>query len=94
MELPDNAAEFTDNLRTLLTEKAAAVDQKYPQNGELTINRAGEPVLTRVTAREIPESAVTLQANITQKMPTRNLLDILANIEHWTNFTEIGRAHV
>jgi hypothetical protein len=61
MELPDNAAEFTNNLRTLLTEKAAAVDQKYPQNGELTINSAGEPVLSRVTAREIPESAIMLQ---------------------------------
>ena len=46
-----------------------------------------EPVLSRVTAREIPESAITLQANITQKMPTRNLPDILVNIEHWTNFT-------
>ena len=87
MELPDNAAEFTNNLRTLLTEKAVAVDQKYPQNGELTINGAGEPVLSRVTAREIPQSALTLQANITQKMPTRNLPDILVNIEHWTNFT-------
>jgi len=87
MELPDNAAEFTNNLRTLLTEKAVAVDQKYPQNGELTINGAGEPVLSRVTAREIPQSAITLQANITQKMPTRNLPDILVNIEHWTNFT-------
>jgi hypothetical protein len=56
MELPDNAAEFTNNLPIMLTAKAAAVDQKYAQNGELTVNSAGEPVLSRVTAKEIPES--------------------------------------
>ncbi len=85
--LPDTAAGFVKDLRTKLTETAAQVDQKYPENGDLTISSSGDPVLKKVTAKEIPESAVTLQANITQKMPTRNLLDILVNIEHWTNFT-------
>ena len=85
--LPDTAAGLVKDLRTKLTETAVQVDQKYPENGDLTISPSGEPVLKKVTAKEIPESAVTLQANITQKMPTRNLLDILVNIEHWTNFT-------
>jgi len=87
MDLPDTAVEFVKDLKTKLTETAARVDQKYPENGDLTISPSGEPVLKKVTAKEIPESAVTLQANITQKMPTRNLLDILVNIEHWTHFT-------
>ena len=47
----------------------------------------GEPVLKRVAAKDIPDSAITLQTAITQRMPTRNLLDILINMEHWTNFT-------
>jgi hypothetical protein len=85
--LPDTAAGFVRDLRTKLTETAVQVDQKYPENGDLTISPSGEPVLKKVTANEIPESAVTLQGNITQKMPTRDLLDILVNIEHWTNFT-------
>ena len=87
VSLPDTAAGFVEQLKTKLTETAAQVDQKYAENGDLTISPSGEPVLKRVTAKEIPESAVTLQANITQKMPTRSLLDILVNIEHWTNFT-------
>ena len=87
MDLPGTAVEFVKDLKTKLTETAARVDQKYPENGDLTISPSGEPVLKKVTAKEIPESAVTLQANITQKMPTRNLLDILVNIEHWTHFT-------
>jgi hypothetical protein len=53
----------------------------------LTINNAIEPRLSRLSAREIPESAISLQANVTQKMPTRNLLDILVNIERRINFT-------
>jgi TnpA family transposase len=85
--LPETAAGFVKELKTRLTDTAAEADKKYPENADLTISSAGEPVLKRVTAKDIPDSAVTLQAAITQRMPTRNLLDILINIEHWTNFT-------
>ena len=85
--LPETAAGFVNELKTRLTETAAAVDKNYPQNTDLTINSSGEPVLKRVAAKDIPDSAITLQTAITQRMPTRNLLDILINMEHWTNFT-------
>jgi TnpA family transposase len=85
--LPETAAGFVKELKTRLTDTAAEADKKYPENADLTISSSGEPVLKRVTAKDIPDSAVTLQAAITQRMPTRNLLDILINIEHWTNFT-------
>lgn len=85
--LPDTAAGFVKDLKARLTETAAVVDKKYPQNADLTISASGEPVLKRVPAKEVAESAVALQAAITQKMPSRNLLDVLVNIEHWTNFT-------
>jgi hypothetical protein len=77
VSLPDTAAAFVKELKTRLTETAAQVDQKYPENV------SGEPVLKRVSAKDILESAVMLRTHITQKMPTRNLLDILVNIEHW-----------
>ncbi|WP_143292990.1 Tn3 family transposase, partial [Burkholderia pseudomallei] len=38
-------------------------------------------------AKEIPASAIALQERLTARLPTRNMLDILANIEHWTHFT-------
>lgn len=85
--LPETADGFVTDLKTRLTDTAAEADKAYPQNADLTISASGEPVLKRVTAKDIPESAITLETAITQRMPTRNLLDILVNIEHWTNFT-------
>lgn len=87
VSLPDTAAAFVKELKTRLMETAVQVDQKYPENGDLSISPSGEPVLKRVSAKDVLESAVMLRTRITQKMPTRNLLDILVNIEHWTNFT-------
>jgi TnpA family transposase len=83
--LPETAAGFV-NVNTRLMETATEVDKNYPQNTDLTINSSGEPALKRVAAKDIPDSAITLQTAITQRMPTRNLLDILINMEHWANF--------
>jgi TnpA family transposase len=85
--LPATADGFVNELKTRLTETAAEVDNNFPQNTDLTINSSGEPVLRRVAAKDIPDSAAALQTAITQRMPTRNLLDILINMEHWTNFS-------
>lgn len=86
--LPSNAQEFVAGLRTWLTETAEQLDQKFPScRGDVAINADGEPVLKRVVARDIPPSAISLQNAIVQHLPARHLLDILANIEHWIQFT-------
>ncbi|MEN1713255.1 Tn3 family transposase, partial [Pseudomonas aeruginosa] len=54
---------------------------------DVSINDAGEPVLRRVMARDIPPSAISLQTALMQRMPARHVLDIMANIEHWIQFT-------
>ncbi len=88
MSLPANAAGFVDGLKKLLTDTAGEVDKEFPQHaGDVVIGSSGEPTLRRTTAREIPASAIALQAAIENRTSARNLLDILANIEHWTGFT-------
>jgi TnpA family transposase len=47
----------------------------------------GTPVLHKYTARIVPESAQRLHVEVMRRMPQRSLLDILANVEHLTNFT-------
>jgi hypothetical protein len=75
-------------LRDELTDVAARVDRLLPDlKNEITIGPKRDPVLKRVQAREIPASAIGLQALLNRRLPTRNLLDILANIERWTRFT-------
>ncbi len=86
--IPDNAKDFVDGLKKLLTDTAAKIDEEFPQHaGDVTIGANGEPTVKRTTAREVPASAIALQATIENRTVPRNLLDILANIEHWTGFT-------
>ncbi len=85
--LPKTASEFVAHLKTALTNAAQQADSGFLLNDELRINVKGEPIVRRTRARPVPPSAVNLQATIVQRMPVRNLLDILAHVEHWTNFT-------
>ena len=86
--VPETAKGLVAALRDELTDVAARVDRLLPDlKNEITIGPKGEPVLKRVQAREIPASAIGLQALLNRRLPTRNLLDILANIERWTRFT-------
>lgn len=86
--LPNNAKDFIATLKAQLEETAQQLDDKFPScRGDVSINENGEPVLRRVMARDIPPSAISLQTAITQRMPARHVLDIMANIEHWIQFT-------
>lgn len=86
--LPDNAKDFVAELKKQLTELSEKVDRDFPKHrDDVTIGVNGEPILKRLTAQEVPSSALTLQSMIMHRMPTRNLLDVLANLEHWVGFT-------
>lgn len=86
--MADNAQDFVAGLKKLLSDTAAEVDKEFPKNaGDFTIGSDGEPTVRRNVAREVPASAIALQAAIEARTVPRNLLDILANIEHWTGFT-------
>lgn len=86
--IPETADEFVERLQALLRTTAQTLDEEFPQHaGDVVIGRSGEPTLKRVTAKEVPTSAIALQAAIESRVPPRNILDILANIEHWTGFT-------
>ncbi|QRQ85920.1 Tn3 family transposase [Cupriavidus oxalaticus] len=88
LDMPANAQDFVSHLRQWLTDTARTLDASFPDKRQhVTIGQDGEPVLKRTIAREIPASAIALQQALLRRMPTRNLLDVLANIEHWTHFT-------
>lgn len=82
------AQGFCDSLKCLLTDTAAEVDREFPHHAaDVTISPGGEPTVKRTTAKEIPASAVALHTTIGNRVAPRNLLDILLNINHWTDFT-------
>jgi len=86
--LPENSSDFVAHLRQWLADAASKLDEELPRKREhVVLDRNGEPVLRKTVAKEIPASALALQEQLDARLPTRNMLDILANIEHWTNFT-------
>lgn len=85
--LPQDAATFAAGLRDWLADTAQHLDDKFPEcRGDVALTATGEPVLRKPIAREIPPSAMSLQNALTQRMPARHILDVLANIEHWMGF--------
>ncbi|KAF1007402.1 MAG: hypothetical protein GAK28_01744 [Luteibacter sp.] len=88
VDIPASAADCVATLKRSLAGTAAQLDEAFPDlKGDLSIGPEGEPVLRRLQAQDIPATAIALHSALTRELPTRNLLDILANIEHWTHFT-------
>ncbi|WP_341679368.1 Tn3 family transposase [Niveibacterium sp. SC-1] len=88
MGFANSAEHFVSDLRSWLTTTAQTLDDKFPEcRGDVVLGPAGEPVLRKTVAREIPPSAISLQNTLAGRMPSRHILDVLANIEHWMNFT-------
>lgn len=78
---------FVQQMRQWLTETAETVDLNYPDNGQVTINENREPTLRKLVRKDPSQSSKALEAAIIQRLPERNILDILCNVEHWTKWT-------
>lgn len=85
--LPVAGTEVVEQLRTWLATTAEQVDAGYPSNGQVVISETGAPVLKRSPRRQPAPSAEALEAVLLDRLPERNLLDILANVDHWTSWT-------
>jgi TnpA family transposase len=87
LDLPTTAEAFVDQLRTWLDETTHYVDTLYPANSHLTIDANGKPSLKRTLAPVPRPSAKLLEAAVLSRMPERNLLDVLANVNYYTRWT-------
>jgi len=84
--IPDTANGFIAHMKNLLKTTVADVDKGYPQNTNLEINDEGIPLLKKIDKRKLNPSAKKLLNTIHQRMPERNILDILVNAIYWINF--------
>ncbi|RQU96227.1 Tn3 family transposase [Burkholderia cenocepacia] len=88
LDIPTTGRDFVRHLRQWLADAARKLDDELPHKREhVVLDRHGEPILRKTVAKDIPASAIALQERLNARLPTRNMLDILANIEHWTHFT-------
>jgi TnpA family transposase len=85
--LPTTPQAFVAGLVDWLTTTAAKVDQTFPANQQLRITPQGEPVLQRLRRQPTSPSLAPLRAALDLQLPQRHLLDIVRNVEHWTNWS-------
>ena len=82
-----DADSLVSSLKSWLADTAEKVDLSYPQNEQLIINDDGEPVFKKLPKSPTSPTLKNLEAIIAERMPNRNLIDILRNVDYWTNFT-------
>lgn len=87
LNLPRTPEDLVDHLRTSLAEMATLVDRTQPANQALVITDSGEPVLKKTPAKVPPPGLAALEEALHARIPERHLLDILARIDHVTQFT-------
>jgi TnpA family transposase len=80
-------SQFVAQLKEGLTLAAEEADQHFPEQGQLTFEEDGRPTLKRIRKRPTPTGATALKRAIKKRMPQRTVLDALAFVEHWVNFT-------
>jgi len=86
--IPETASEFVESLRQQLTTIADKTDLSFPNNSELSIDTDGIPHLKRQKATTSPEGIDEFKKEVYERMPERHLLDILKNVQHWSNYTK------
>jgi hypothetical protein len=86
LSIPSDAHEFVAQLRAWLADTAERVDAGFSTNADVGINARGEPVLRRRPRPTPAPSAQALEAALLDRMPERSLLDILANVNFWTQW--------
>lgn len=82
-----NSEDFVQQLKFWLEDTAQKVDIGYPENGQVIINENGEPTLRKIMRKEQTQTSKALETVISQRLPERNVLDILCNVAHWTKWT-------
>lgn len=84
--LPTDPRELTRHYRQLLADTAAGVGAGYPANTDLTLE-GGRPVLKRRKGAERSKEALKLEEAVHERLPQRDLLDILTRTAYQTGWT-------
>lgn len=84
--IQNNAKYFLKKLKDNFIQVAERVDKKFPDISELVIDEKGNPILKRRSPKRRSRQAIWLSQEIKNRMPERNLLDILCNTHHYTGW--------
>ncbi len=83
----DNGDGFVEQLKEAFEEQAAACDQAFPDNGQLSFDQEQRPKLKQIRKAPKPAGATRLRYALQKKMPRRTVLDTLVFANHWLDFS-------
>jgi TnpA family transposase len=83
---PKTAEKFVESLKVWLSDTIQKVDATFPENESVSI-KDGEPVIRKHTKRSMPEGFAAAEKLIAERMPEKNIIDVLSDTEHWLNWT-------
>ena len=84
--MPATAPALVARLRAWLTDTARQVDAGYPDHEPLVIDAHGQPRLKKLPQTAQRASVRELEAVIHRRLPERQIIDLLVNIAHDTNW--------
>jgi TnpA family transposase len=88
MRFPENGPDFVHQLKGWMLQKSREVDENFPDKQHaVEITEEGEPVLKKVKAKEPSDFMEQLETLIQERMPERNIIDILCNVDYWVNWS-------
>ena len=85
--LPTDPKKLVQHLKAALTKKIEEVDAFYPENTQFLIDEKGKPTVKKMPAKTYSKNLKSLEAALKERMPSRSVLEILSNVQHYTNFT-------
>ena len=84
---PLDVNDFISHLKSWLEESALSVDKGYPSNTQVIISEQDKPILKRIPKKTDKASLKVLETLIQERISEKSLIDILRNVDYWTNFT-------
>lgn len=86
--LSSDSNQFISNLKVQLASTAKSVDNGFSENASLRIEN-GEPILTKISKKPDSPQLAKLEKFISEKLEQISILDVLADSEHWLNWTRL-----
>lgn len=87
--IPVETGAFVNYIRGILKNEADGLDRSYPENNEFTIGENGEPTLKKLKAKPQPDRYAAVTEIISDRMPLREILDILVDTRKLLNWDRV-----
>jgi len=84
--LPVDPNAFVAKMHGELSAAATSADTSFPKNQHARFEK-GEVILSKLERRAVPDDYKLLDKLLTERMPQLNIIDVLADTDHWLNWT-------